>query len=201
MNYWWIILALVAGAAAVYFLMRGAQASRKEQEQRRGVRQDPLAQATPDRKFGPDMLGPGAIVTYGATDYVVRGSVEVRQGYYVWHEHMLDGGSGSEWLSVDVSEGQLDLSWWTTRTDLQLTPAPQVTVDGVTYRKKESGVADFTTEGTTGLPESGSLEYWDYQGPDGKLLGLERFGSGPWEVSVGRELRSGEVIVYPAPEQ
>ena len=39
---------------------------------------------------------------------------------YQWQEHMLDGGNGSQWLSVEMDEGQLDLVLWQTRKGLNL---------------------------------------------------------------------------------
>lgn len=41
----------------------------------RGGRQDPLKFASVAPEFGPRQLGPGAIVSHGGIDYVVRGSV------------------------------------------------------------------------------------------------------------------------------
>ena len=68
------------------------------------------------------------------------------------------------------------------------------------YRYRESGVADFSSEGTTGLPETGRVEFYDYADESGaKLLGLERFGLGAWEASLGEPITPGEVTVYPAP--
>lgn len=64
-----------------------------------GGRRDPLAfDAMP--QFGPRQLGPGAIVSHGGIDYVVRGSVTFREGPFVWWEHLLEGGDTPTWLSV-----------------------------------------------------------------------------------------------------
>jgi hypothetical protein len=64
-------------------------------------RQDPLAFASPAPQFGPRQLGPGAIVSYGGVDYVVRGSVTYREGPFVWWEHLLEGGDQPLWFSVE----------------------------------------------------------------------------------------------------
>ena len=74
-------------------------------------------------------------------------------------------------------------------------------VDGVTYRESEHGHASYTTEGTTGLPAAGQMDFVDYAN-DGKtkLLSFERWGPDmPWEVSVGNPVTEGELTVYPAP--
>ena len=68
-------------------------------------RRDPLAADQPIHGFGPRELGPGAIVAYGGVDYVVRGSITLRQGPYVWWEHLLEGGDGAQWLGVEEDEG------------------------------------------------------------------------------------------------
>lgn len=198
-----LIAVLFFVAAVVLVVMGLRRRSRGGAEETPRRREDPFRNVTGAHEFGPEVLGPGAIITRGATDYVVRGTVTVTQGYYTWYEHMLEGGHGSEWLSSEVDEGRLNLSWWTSRGDLDVQPAARVTVEGVEYRRTESGDADFTTEGETGLPPRGRLSYYDLEATDGsgRLLGLERFGDGAWEASVGREVLPGELTVYPAPKQ
>ena len=61
---------------------------------------DPFDEVTGAAEFGPDRLAPGAIIVYGATDYVVRGTLVVQQGPFTWYEHLLDGGDGASWLGV-----------------------------------------------------------------------------------------------------
>ncbi|KQB86685.1 DUF4178 domain-containing protein [Corynebacterium lowii] len=198
----WLIIIIALLILAVYFAYQGWKRSEKNQRSTVGERRDPFADtvAQDDRTFGPQNLGPGAIVARGGVDYVVRGTITVRQGYYVWHEHLLDGGKSSEWLSVEIDEGQLKISWWNTREDLSLQPDQQHTVADVDYVYQESGIAQFSSEGTTGLPESGSVEFYDYADASGsRLLGLERFGEGSWETSLGEAITPGEITVYPAP--
>lgn len=77
---------------------------------------------------------------------------------------------------------------------------PQV-VDGVGFVETEHGAASYTTEGTTGLPAGGDMEFVDYANSAGDtFLGFERWApSMPWEVSIGRTVLPGELTVYPAP--
>ena len=63
---------------------------------------DPFDEVTGAAEFGPDRLAPGAIIVYGATDYVVRGTLVVQQGPFTWYEHLLDGGDGASWLGGEV---------------------------------------------------------------------------------------------------
>ncbi len=196
-----IVIVILLFLLTALFTYLGWQKSRQQPE-RPSARRDPFADtvAQDRRSFGIESLGPGAIVARGGVDYVVRGTITVRQGYYEWHEHLLDGGEGGEWLSVEHDEGQLKLSWWRTREDLALKPDHGHTLGEVQYRYRESGVADFSSEGTTGLPETGRVEFYDYADESGsRLLGLERFGLGAWEASLGEPITPGEVTVYPAP--
>ncbi|WP_164546380.1 DUF4178 domain-containing protein [Corynebacterium hylobatis] len=199
---WWLV-ALLAAAAAVIFLLLGMRARRAgDGGTEHRSRKDPFADVTGARDFGPDVLAPGAIITYGGIDYVVRGSVTVTEGYYTWYEHMLEGGRGSEWLSVEVDEGQLKLSWWISRPDLHLEPVQQLSVEGTDYHLVERGRAEFRTEGEAGLPPQGEVRYHDMAaiGRGGGLLGLESFGGGRWEASLGHTVLPGELSVYPAPK-
>ncbi|WPF65377.1 MULTISPECIES: DUF4178 domain-containing protein [unclassified Corynebacterium] len=198
-----LIIIVVLVIAAVVLAYQGWKKS-QEQVARTQPRQDPFAHMAreDEQKFGPENLGPGAIVARGGVDYVVRGTITVRQGYYTWHEHLLDGGRGGEWLSTEVDEGQLKLSWWRTREDFALSPGKNQSVEGVEYAYQESGMAQFSSEGNTGLPATGEVEFYDYADRSGaKLLGLEKFGSGAWEASVGETIAPGEVTVYPAPRE
>lgn len=165
-----------------------------------GPRRDPLAADQPVHGFGPRNLGPGAIVAYGGVDYVVRGTITLRQGSFTWWEHLLDGGDGARWLGVEEDEGQLELTWWTTRKGHGVTPGPEVVLDDRVHRESESGEARYSCEGTTGLPDQGRMRYRDYQTGDGSaLLSFEDWDDAGWEVSSGRPLSPGEMTVYPAP--
>lgn len=198
----WLVLAVILAIVAVVFLVISV---RKRDDDGTGerdkARKDPFKESDGSANFGPDTLGPGAIVGYGGIDYVVRGTVTLRQGQYVWYEHLLEGGKGAEWLSVEYDEGTLNLSWWLTRSDLDLAPAQELTVEGARYRKVESGVGQYTSEGTTGIGESGRFTYWDMAETGGnRLLGFETFGEdGPTEASLGWKVLPGELTVYPAP--
>lgn len=193
-----IIIGVVVVVVAVIGLI--VKAGRASRPQRPGPRRDPLADDQRTQGFGPQNLGPGAIVAYGGVDYVVRGTVTLQEGAYTWWEHLLDGGDGAQYLGVEVDEGQLELTWWTSRKGLGVTPQPEVVVDDRVHREDESGEAEFTCEGTTGLPPRGRMRYSDYQTGDGSsLLSFEDFGGAGWEVSTGRPMSPGEMTVYPAP--
>ncbi|HTQ21347.1 DUF4178 domain-containing protein [Mycobacterium sp.] len=194
-----VVLAAVLFIAAVAVLVVAFRRPRRPAA--RDGRQDPLSfNAMP--QFGPRQLGPGAIVSYGGVDYVVRGSVTYRQGPFVWWEHLIEGGEKPIWLSVEDDDGRLELAMWVTRKDLgTLQPRGDHVVDGVTFRESERGRAGYTTEGTTGLPAGGEMDFVDYaDAGETELLSFERWAPGmPWEVSTGKSVLTGELTVYPAP--
>jgi hypothetical protein len=165
------------------------------------ARQDPLAfNAMP--QFGPRQLGPGAIVSHGGTDYVVRGTVTLQEGPFVWWEHLIEGdGAEPLWFSVEDDEGRLQLVLWKGRPDLQLQPGGVLTVDGMQFHEQERGHAAYTSEGTTGLGPAGQMDFVDYNtAGETAFLSFERYGPEmPWELSTGTPVRPGELTVYPAP--
>jgi hypothetical protein len=191
-----VIAAVLLIAAVVVFV-----AALRRPKEPKGARQDPVAFTATTAGFGPRELGPGAIVSHGGIDYVVRGSVTYREGPFVWWEHLLEGGDQPIWFSVEDDDGRLKLAMWLTRKDLQLQPGGEHVVDGVTYRESEHGHAGYTTEGNTGLPAGGDMDFVDYANTDEtELLSFERWAPDmPWEVSTGKSVLTGEFTVYPAP--
>ena len=178
-----IVLAIVALTAGVIVFL--VARNRPKQPKKPAARQDPLR-----------------FVSHGGTDYVVRGSVTLREGPFVWWEHLLEGKADEApvWFSVEEDEGRLELVWWHKRTGLPAEPGSSIDVDGVSFTVDENGRASYTTEGTTGLPAGGEMDYVDYSGPGGAKLGYERWAPGmAWEVSYGTPVRAGELTVYPAP--
>ncbi|HEY3997033.1 MAG TPA: DUF4178 domain-containing protein [Mycobacterium sp.] len=193
-----VLLAVVLFIASIVVLVIALR--RPKQEGKPGGRADPLAfNAMP--QFGPRQLGPGAIVSYGGVDYVVRGSVTYREGPFVWWEHLLEGGDQPIWFSVEEDDGRLELAMWVTRKDVPLRPGDPYVVDGVAFHETERGRASYTTEGTTGLPAGGEMEFVDCANSDeSALLSFERWAPNmPWEVSTGKPVLTGELTVYPAP--
>jgi hypothetical protein len=194
-----LVLATALFAAAVVVFVLALR--RPKTPKQPAARQDPLTLGAMTPQFGPRQLGPGAIVSYGGIDYVVRGSVTYREGPFVWWEHLLEGGEKPVWFSVEEDDGRLELAMWVSRKDLQLQPGGEHVVDGVTYRESERGHAGYTTEGTTGLPAGGDMDFVDYANADETaLLSFERWVPDmPWEISTGKSLLTGELTVYPAP--
>lgn len=148
----------------------------------------------------PRALKAGDMVEYLGERYFVRGSVRFREGGFTWSEHLLDADrlAGTKvWVSVE-EDPDLEVVWWTERDVGDLTPGQAtLTFDGVEYRREEHGTADYRSEGTTGLGDTGRVEYVDYAGPGGRYLAFERFGGGAWEAGTGERVPTGTMTIYP----
>jgi hypothetical protein len=152
-------------------------------------------------------LGPGSTVSFGGHDYIVRGSVTLQQdlnedaNYYVWWEHVLEGGDAPIWLCCDEDDDRVELVVWTRREDLALQPDGSHVVDGEEFRESERARASYTTEGATGLPGRGELEFVDYANEDEtRYLAFRRWAPDmPLEIWIGRVVHADELTVHPAP--
>lgn len=158
-----------------------------------------------DEMFGPEFLAPGAVVVHHGVEYVVRGSIHLREGSYRWYEHLLDGGEPGTWLGVEVDEDLgLQLSMWRRNRGAPVPDDAEVVLSGLTYREHERGRAGYRSVGTTGLPSEGVMRYVDYAAREErhKLLGLEKWAEeSAWEASFGEAAYRGDFTVYPAPKQ
>lgn len=153
----------------------------------------------------PRALKAGDMVEYLGRRSFVRGSLRLREGGFTWAEHFLDdpGGDAADryWLSVE-EDPDLEVVMWTALVDSDLRPsAKAITVEGTEYRRVEHGVADYRSEGSTGLGDAGRMEYADYEASGGRYLAFEKFltpdGQGRWEASLGERIPAGTLTVYP----
>lgn len=189
------ILAICLMAVGVYAAFKALKKPSQQQVTLLN-RQDPFETTSGAGNFGPQILGPGAVVTRNGEDLIVRGSISYRQGPYIWWSHLFDNG---EWLGVEVDEGILKLSWWRSRKDLYgITGGASVDADGVTFTLDESGDAVYRSEGTTGVAASGNMQYKDFSSGS-LLLAMENYDGASWEVSTGESVGQHELTIYPAP--
>ena len=193
----WLIVVLVVAAAAVAVVVLARRARRAQQarapEAVGPFRADPRGISVRD-------LGVGAVVSYEGKDWVVRGSLELEEDGFTWHEHHLDDATTRRWLSVEDDE-ELEVCLWERALAPELEPGPpSIEHAGVRYTLEEHGRARYRSSGTTGTPDQGSVEYYDYVAAD-RRLSCERFGGEGWEVSLGRVIGEHELDVYPAPSR
>lgn len=187
------VLAVVAVVVVVVLVLRSRSSAGTSAAPRRT---DPLANEP--GLYDPHRIAVGDVVTYGGVDHVVRGTLVLEEGGFRWHEHLLDSSTGRPWLSVEDDEGELEMVLWTRREDAAgLAPDGDVVLDDRVHRQIERGRASFTAEGTTGTSTTGSVDYADYATADGTgLLAFERWAeTQSWEVSTGRAISRGELVV------
>lgn len=169
-----------------------------------GFWSDSVSKVQNVHNFSPDVLAPGAIVSYKGVDHIVRGSIHITDGPYHWWEHMLGDDRSTAWLSVEIDEGNLNLVWWETQRGQMVNHnLGKVEHKGIVYIEDERGDAKYRSIGTTGLPSNGYTQYVDYTSRnDASLkLGCESFDGSSWEFSIGERISPSELTIYPAPDK
>ncbi|MER6949731.1 DUF4178 domain-containing protein [Nonomuraea sp. NPDC000554] len=108
-----------------------------------------------------------------------------------------------EWLSVQVHQGQapgesphLEVLAWTDVPTQGMVPAKSMLImDGVEFHPIERGTAAFRSEGDTGYPDRGLLDFADYRAADGRLLSFERVQGRSWTAGYARPLAPGSIAI------
>lgn len=189
-----VFLALIAGAAVVYFRGRKKEAGSGPPAPS-GL---PQADAEPVGGIEARALKLGDVVNHDGRDWIVEGTLRFEQGGFRWAEHRLVDGTDSLWLSVEDDEG-IELVIWERLRGATLEPGPgTLEHGGVTYELDERGKANYTSEGVTGSSGGGKAEFADYMQGD-QRLSFERYGDdGGWEISVGRVISEHALDIYPS---
>ncbi|MFD1543592.1 DUF4178 domain-containing protein [Nonomuraea guangzhouensis] len=121
-----------------------------------------------------------------------------------WTEYRLrDGSRRTQWLSVEVLQGtaegepsHLEVLVWTEVPTEGMIPAKSMLImEGVEFHPLERGTAAFRSEGNTGYPERGLLDFADYRASDGRLLSFERVQGSRWTASYARPLPPGSISI------
>lgn len=199
----WVLLALlIAVIVLIVVVVRQQRLAARPVDTREGttavVRKDPFAD-TDSAAGDPRTLKVGDMVEYLDRRFFVRGSLHLREGGFSWQEHFLDDVEGTKrWVSVE-EDPDLEVVLWTEIDETGLSPdSPVLTFSGVEYRREEHGTATYDAEGSTGVGNSGRVEYVDFVGPAGTYLSFERFAGGAWEAGVGERVPAGTMTIYPA---
>ncbi len=213
-----IVVLVIVAAVAVVLGLRARKAAAQPAEP--AAPSDPFGTGDQDALRGdPRKLRAGDIVEIREHTYTVRGSLRYSEGGWTWDSHLLDDAKGNQaWLEVE-EDPDLELSLWTEAPDAPEPGARQLEHAGRTFRREEAGSAQFRSEATTGLNDSGTLRYYDYEASDGTMLGYEAYGEAQesgaaresgtresgtresgteWEASTGEELTRYEIRIYPA---
>jgi hypothetical protein len=183
--FWLVIIAIVAGLG--YWLWRRAQ--------------QPTTSTTGRQIMGQPTLFDlqvGDIVQHGGLDWVVEGQLTYNDDGFIWLEYMLQDGDQICWLSVEEDDRvEVSITHPTRSLDIRETPPPDFLVfEGDNYRRIESGTARMSRTGRLRRPEGEECRYFDYQGPNDKVLSIEDWG-GEIEVSVGETIRPSSLTLMP----
>lgn len=197
-----VVVVVVIAAAVFFFLRAKARKQQAETEAAAPPSTDPFAverDMDAALRGNPTEIKPGDIVEIHGHSWSVRGTLALREGSFEWSEHLIDDADGEKrWLSVE-QDPDLVLVVWTEAPQPDVSPGPRsLQWEGRRYTKEESGSAEFRSEATTGLDESGVVRYHDYTGEGESLLSFEDYGNtGKWEAATGERLNRYDLRIYP----
>jgi hypothetical protein len=129
--------------------------------------------------------------------------ISTRQGDQ-WTDYLLDDGSRVyQRLSVRERAGRapsdpahLEVTLWTQVPTQGMVPAKSTLImEGVEFAPLERGTVAFRSEGTTGHPDRGLLDFADYRAADGRRLSFERVQGQPWTAAYALPLPPGSIKV------
>ena len=137
------------------------------------------------------------IFQHTGQDFMVEGKLIYREGGDEWWEYRLVDGADEAYLSVE-DDDELEVALWREiQFDVPSSGPPESLVwEGDKYRCAERGEASVTRDGKTGRKSGLTCKYWDYEGPGGKMVGIEQWGGG-YEVWSGEELEEGRYDILP----
>ncbi|MER7501916.1 DUF4178 domain-containing protein [Nonomuraea pusilla] len=198
---------------ATVLLLLGAFLATLRQD-RKGRASAPAGEVAP---VEPPLPAPVSATAHAGTDYADPRTIEVGDRIQVhgsparvigamyvswqgrqWTEYLLrDATRRPQWLSVEARKGDqphLEVMLWTEVPTQGMVPAKSMLImEGVEFHPIERGTAAFRSEGETGTPERGLLDFADYRATDGRLLSFERIQGGPWTACYARPLAPGSI--------
>ncbi|MBB5080965.1 DUF4178 domain-containing protein [Nonomuraea endophytica] len=134
----------------------------------------------------------------------VLGALHVALQGQQWTEYLLDDGSRrARWLTVEIRQGlvsgdppHLEVLVWTEVPTQGMIPAKSMIImEGVEFFPVDRGTAAFRSEGETGHPDRGLLDFADYRAADGRLLSFERVQGAKWMASYAQPLPPGSITI------
>jgi hypothetical protein len=134
----------------------------------------------------------------------VLGAMHISWQGQQWVEYRLrDSGRRIQWLSVQMREGSapgeqphLEVLLWTDVPTQGMVPARSTLVmEDVEFHPRERGTVAFRSEGGTGAPDRGLLDFADYEATDGRLLSFERIQGQSWTAAYAQPLPPGSITI------
>lgn len=143
----------------------------------------------------------GDIVQHDGSDWVVEGQLIYDEKGFQWQEYLLQDGDRRVWLSVEEDDWvDVQLLEPITNLEMSVNPPQDLTVDGRVYRCVGSGTAHMSRKGKLNRPNAETCRYYDYDGPDNKVLSVEDW-DGDIEVSVGDRIKPKSLTILPGDGQ
>lgn len=183
--------------------------------QDRQPRQDSLADDLPEPPepeadyLDPRTIKVGDVVLCQGARSRVLGALHLSQKGREWTRYLLDDGTRHyQWLSVQERPGLtedappvLEVVLWTPVPTEGMVPAKSMlTMEGVEFFPVERGTVPFRSEGTTGMPDRGLLDFADYRAADRRVLSFMRVqGSPTWVAAYAHPLPPGSIQVERLP--
>jgi hypothetical protein len=184
----WVLLLLILGAALALLRLQRWRRTRPARL--------PVARTLFD-------LRTGDIVQVEASDWVVEDRLLYDDDGFQWLEYLLRDGAAARWLVV-CEDDWLEVSW------LEDGPAglaqqlgdsgdfPQrIEWDGVVYGLREQGRARVTASARVMNRRLNGCRYGDYEGPDQRLLSVERWEEDAPDVTLGRRIDPSSLTLLP----
>jgi hypothetical protein len=130
----------------------------------------------------------------------VLGAMHISWQGQQWVEFLLrDSSRRLQWLSVEVRPGDpphLEVQLWNDVPTQGMVPAKSsLIMEGVEFHPIERGTAAFRSEGDTGNPDRGLLDFADYRASDGRLLSFERIQGRAWTAAYAQPLPPGSISI------
>lgn len=144
-------------------------------------------------------LRPGDVVIHLDVTYMVEQRITYHQQGFFWFDYRLDDGAGqAAWLSV-ADDDRLEVAFYHPVDDLELPfpPPESFEYDGSTFTYDEGGVVDAKIDRGTGSETRTTVEAYDYESEDGRVLGIQRWNESEVEMAVGRSVRPVELDLLP----
>ncbi len=139
----------------------------------------------------------GGVITYNATDFVVRNRYVYENHGFEWYSfHLVDTISGQKlWIDAeDDDELEISLSQ-PVKIDLSLPMQTKLFHNGSSFYQDEHGYAKVLIESEDSEPHYAEVEFWDYSDDeDQQFLGVERWGN-ELEISLGHYIEPFELSI------
>lgn len=158
--------------------------------------------------FDPRTIRVGDTAYVQAARLQVLGALHLGRQGEQWTEYLLDDGTRRyQWLSVKERPGpagggaaHLEVVLLTEVPTQGMVPAKHMLImEGIEFYPVDRGTAAFRSEGITGFPDRGLLDFAEYRASDSRQLSFRRFQGGKWTSCYAHPLPPGSISVERRP--